>query len=53
MKHEYASKHFKIHEICEGVYVALGTIGDKPQLANSGIIDLGRKSLIFDSGLTP
>jgi glyoxylase-like metal-dependent hydrolase (beta-lactamase superfamily II) len=53
MKPEFTSKHFVIEEISVGVYVALGMKGERPQMANSGIIDLGERTLVFDTGLTP
>lgn len=46
------SQHFTIKEITEGVYAAIHKDGGW-HIGNSGIIDLGESTLIFDTGLTP
>jgi len=46
------SSHFEIHELCEGVYAALHKDGGGA-ICNSGIVDLGDRTLIFDAFLTP
>ena len=43
------SEHFTVEKIKDGVWVALGTPGGM-QLTNSGIIDLGKETLVFDTG---
>ena len=49
MKTDY--KHFEIQEITEGVWGATSKSGGS-HLSNSGIIDLGEETLIFDTGLS-
>ena len=47
-----SSTHFRLEEIADGVHVAVAT----PQgfgLCNSGIVDLGGTTLVFDGMLTP
>ena len=44
------SKHFTIEEITEGVW-ATNMIPGGSHICNSGIIDLGKETLIFDTGL--
>jgi glyoxylase-like metal-dependent hydrolase (beta-lactamase superfamily II) len=46
------SQHFTIKEITEGVYAVIHKDGGW-HIGNSGIIDLGESTLIFDTGLTP
>ena len=48
----FTSKHFIIHEVSENVYAAIHSNGGW-QTCNSGIIDLGGSTLLFDTGLTP
>lgn len=45
------SKHFTVEEITDGVWVTIHTPGGS-HICNSGIIDLGDETLIFDTGLT-
>ncbi|MHA2302604.1 MAG: MBL fold metallo-hydrolase [Candidatus Thorarchaeota archaeon] len=47
-----SSRHFQIHTISNGVYAAIHKDGGW-SICNSGIIDLGKKTIIFDTGLTP
>ncbi len=47
-----SSKHFQIQKISNGVYAAVHMDGGW-SICNSGIIDLGRKTIVFDTGLTP
>jgi hypothetical protein len=42
------SKHFTIEEVAAGLWVAIQILGGS-HICNSGIIDLGDKSLIFDT----
>ena len=46
------SRHFTIHELAEGVFAAVAT-GGGAAISNSGIIDLGNLTLIYDTFLTP
>ncbi len=46
------SPHFRIVDVAEGVYAAIAT-DDGFGLCNSGIVDLGDATLVFDSMLTP
>jgi len=46
------SRHFTIQELTGGVYAAIATRGGAA-ISNSGIIDLGDSTLIFDTFLTP
>jgi len=45
------SKHFTIEVITDGVWVSIHTPGGS-HICNSGIIDLGDETLIFDTGLS-
>ncbi len=47
-----SSRHFQIHSISSGVYGVIHKDGGW-SICNSGIIDLGKKTIVFDSGLTP
>ncbi len=46
------SRHFTIHELAEGVFAAVAT-GGGAAISNSGIIDLGNLTVIYDTFLTP
>jgi cyclase len=46
------SDHFEIHPIAEGVYAATAIAGGAA-FSNAGIIDLGDRTLIFDTFETP
>ncbi len=46
------SKHFTLHSLAEGVFTAIALDGGSA-LCNSGLIDLGDQTLIFDTFLTP
>ena len=52
MSEGFSSNHFNIHEISEDVYAVIHSDGGW-QICNSGILDLGDNTLIFDTGLTP
>jgi len=47
-----ASRHFELERIAPGVHAAIATV-DGFGLCNSGIVDLGGVSVVFDSMLTP
>jgi glyoxylase-like metal-dependent hydrolase (beta-lactamase superfamily II) len=45
---DFNSKHFKLENIIEGVYAAIAEDGGGA-VANAGIIDLGNKTIVFDT----
>lgn len=45
------SKHFKINRLTDDVYAAIHSIGGQA-ICNAGIVDLGDKTLIFDTFLS-
>jgi glyoxylase-like metal-dependent hydrolase (beta-lactamase superfamily II) len=47
-----SSRHFQIQRVSNGVYAAIHKDGGW-SICNSGIIDIGEKTIVFDSGLTP
>ena len=47
-----ASKHFHVNLLCEGIYAVIHREGGWA-MSNSGIIDLGDRTVIFDTFLTP
>ncbi len=48
----FESKHFHLQQIADGIYAALYTNGGWAT-SNAGIVDLGDRTLIFDTFLTP
>ncbi|MCX6043634.1 MAG: MBL fold metallo-hydrolase [Chloroflexi bacterium] len=46
------SRHFQLYQLSDGVYVALQKTGGWAT-SNAGIIDLGDRTLVFDTFLTP
>src|SRR5690348_17354447 len=46
------SKHFRLEPLLDGVYAAIGIEGTGSG-SNAGIIDLGDRTLVFDTFLTP
>lgn len=48
----FESKHFHLQQVADGIYAALHTNGGWA-ISNAGIIDLGDRTLIFDTFLTP
>lgn len=46
------SPHFKIEKLTEGVFAAIAADGGAA-ISNSGIIDLGGRTLIYDTFMTP
>jgi cyclase len=47
-----ASKHFRLAQLAEGVFAAIHTPGGAA-LSNAGIVDLGERTLIFDTFMSP
>jgi cyclase len=47
-----SSRHFRIERVAPGVHAAIATL-DGYGLCNSGIVDLGGATVVFDSMLTP
>lgn len=45
------SKHFKIIRLTDGVYAAIHSIGGQA-ICNAGIVDLGDKTIVFDTFLS-
>lgn len=45
-------EHFRLEQLAEGVYAAIGVAGGAAY-SNAGIIDLGDRTLIFDTFMTP
>jgi len=48
----FHSKHFTVQEVSENIFAVIHSDGGW-QIGNSGIIDLGDSTLLFDTGLTP
>ncbi len=46
------SKHFRLEQLTDGVYAAIGIEGTGSG-SNAGIVDLGDRTLVFDTFLTP
>ena len=46
------SKHFRLQQLADGVYAAIHIDGGAA-IGNAGIVDLGDRTLIFDSFFTP
>lgn len=44
------SKHFTVEEVANGVWTTIHKQGGS-HICNSGIIDLGEETLVFDTGL--
>jgi glyoxylase-like metal-dependent hydrolase (beta-lactamase superfamily II) len=44
--------HFQLHELAEGVYAAIAN-PNGGAVSNAGIVDLGDRTLVFDTLLTP
>jgi glyoxylase-like metal-dependent hydrolase (beta-lactamase superfamily II) len=49
---EYRSNNFEIHQLAEGVFACIHKFGGKA-ICNTGIIDNGRETLVFDTFLSP
>lgn len=52
VSHEPISKHFRLQQLAEGVYAAIH-IGGGAAIGNAGIIDLGDRTLMYDTLFTP
>ncbi len=48
----FTSRHFKLHQLAEGVFAAVAENGGHA-ICNAGLIDLGGQILVFDTFLTP
>jgi len=48
----FQSDHFTIEKLDDGIYAAIHKPGGEA-ICNAGIIDLGSKTLVFDTFLTP
>lgn len=48
----FQSDHFTLHQLAEGVFAAIAKNGGAA-IANAGIIDLGGRTLVYDTFLTP
>lgn len=48
----FGSQHFRLEQLADGIYAALHADGGWAQ-SNAGIIDLGNRTLVFDTLLTP
>jgi cyclase len=46
------SKHFRLEQLADGVYAAIHIDGGAA-IGNAGIVDLGDRTLVYDSFLTP
>ena len=46
------SKHFRLEQLAEGVYAAIHAEGGWA-ICNAGIVDLGERTLVFDTFMTP
>jgi len=47
-----SSPHYRFEEVAPGVHAALATL-EGFAVCNSGLVDLGEGSLVFDAGMTP
>ena len=48
----FTSKHFQIEQLADGVYAAIYVAGGTA-ISNAGIIDLGERTLVYDTLMTP
>ena len=46
------SKHFRLQQLADGVYAAVHIDGGAA-IGNAGIVDLGDRTLVYDTFLTP
>ncbi|HVN54810.1 MAG TPA: MBL fold metallo-hydrolase [Anaerolineaceae bacterium] len=46
------SPHFQLHQLADGVYAALA-LDSGAAVSNAGIVDLGDRTLVYDTFLTP
>ena len=47
----FLSNHFSLERLADGVFAAIAT-GSGAAVANAGIIDLGGRTLVFDTFMT-
>lgn len=47
------SHHFTLERVADGVYAALSREGVGAAMSNAGIVDLGDRTLVFDTCMTP
>jgi glyoxylase-like metal-dependent hydrolase (beta-lactamase superfamily II) len=52
MINSFNSRHFRLEQLAEGVYAAIHAEGGWA-ISNAGIIDLGDRTLVFDTMMTP
>lgn len=52
-RHIPTSPHFRLEQLADGVFAALAIEADGAAVGNAGIIDLGDRTLIFDTFMTP
>lgn len=48
----FSSRHFTLHQLAGGVFAAVAVSGGAA-VSNAGILDLGERTLIFDTFMTP
>src|SRR5512143_1947328 len=48
----FPSDHFSLHQLTDGVYAAIATDGGAA-ISNAGIVDLGGRTLVYDTFMTP
>ncbi len=48
----FPSRHFTLERLADGVYAAIATNGGSA-ISNAGIVDLGDRTLVFDTFMTP
>jgi cyclase len=51
-QHVFRSQHFRLERLADGIYAAIHIDGGWAQ-SNAGIIDLGDRTLIFDTFINP
>jgi cyclase len=52
INHLYSSRHFDLHQLAEGVYAAINA-PEGWAICNAGIIDLGDRTLVYDTFTAP
>ena len=48
----FQSDHFSLHQLADGVYAAIAADGGAA-ISNAGIVDLGGRTLVYDTFMTP
>jgi cyclase len=51
-KNSFSTRHFRLEQLAEGVYAAIHAEGGWA-ICNAGIIDLGDRTIVFDTFMTP